>query len=80
MFQISFPKQQFVSPKNPVLHIEKAIDCDGSECGRSFHDREGHLIDLPIHYHLVESELGAWTRSYGVGGDLPANDNLSTNY
>jgi hypothetical protein len=71
MFKISFPKSQFIPPTNPNLRIESAIDCDGSECGRAVPNEDGSLIDLPPHYHLVESEPGAWTRSYAFGGDLP---------
>ncbi len=71
MFKISFPKTQLISPTNPVLRIESAVDCDGSECGSGWADADGVLVDLPPHYHLVESEDGAWTRKYAVGGSLP---------
>lgn len=71
MNRFAIPKALFISPKNPVLKIEIAIDCDGAECDASFHDEDGSLIDLPPHFHLVESESGAWTRKYAVGGPLP---------
>ena len=70
-FNFSYSKSQFNSPADPVLRIEPEIDCDGSECGCALTDEHGNLIDLPPHFHLVESEPGAWTRRYPVGGDLP---------
>lgn len=71
MFKISFPKSQFISPTNPVLRIEASIDCDGSECGVGVFDENGSLLELPPHFHLIESGDGAWTRLYPVGGALP---------
>ncbi len=71
MFKLSFSKSQLISPANPLVRIEHAIDCDGSECGHAFFDDDGNLADLPPHYHLVESESGAGDRAYGLGGELP---------
>jgi hypothetical protein len=72
MFKISFPRSAFISPTDPLLHVEPAIDCDGSECGIAIYDEQSDsLIDLPPHFHLVESQPGAWTRRYPMGGDLP---------
>jgi hypothetical protein len=68
---LTFSKSQFISPADPVLRIESAIDCDGSECGLGVPDEDGNLDDLNPHYHLVESQTGAWTRSYPFGGPLP---------
>lgn len=68
---LCIPKSQFISPTDPHLHIESAIDCDGSECGIAFPNEDGSLPDLPPHYHLIESQAGAWTRRYPLGGDLP---------
>jgi hypothetical protein len=73
MFTISFPKEQFISPTEPFVGLEPAIDCDGSECGIGIHDEDGTLIDLPPHFHTVESQPGAWTRRYPIGGKLPAD-------
>jgi hypothetical protein len=70
MFRISIPKSQFISPSDPALRIEQAIDCDGSECGCALFEEDGYPIDLPPHYHLVESENGAWIRRYPFGGSL----------
>ena len=70
MFKFSIPRAQFISPIDPVVRLEPAIDCDGSECGIAVFDADGTLIDLPPHFHLVESQNGAWTRPYAVGGSL----------
>jgi hypothetical protein len=72
MLRLSFPKLQLISPTNPVLRIEQAIDCDGSECGRTFFGEDGFPMDLPPHDHLVESQEGAGTRTFAVGGSLPS--------
>jgi hypothetical protein len=77
MFKLSISKSQLITPTDPVLRIESAIDCDGTECGRSFSNDDGTLIGLPPHYHLVESQIGAGTRIYGFGGQLP-NDFYET--
>jgi hypothetical protein len=71
MTNISFPHSQLISPTNPVLRIEPAIDCDGSECGIATFDTNGNLVGPPPHFHLVESEPGAWTRKWALGGALP---------
>jgi hypothetical protein len=71
MYKVVFPKSQLISPTNPILRIEEAIDCDGSECGISLFDGIEHLVDSPPHFHLVESETGAWTRNWAIGGPLP---------
>jgi hypothetical protein len=63
-------KSQLISPTDPILRIESAIDCDGSECGLAFPDEDGSLPGLPPHYHLIESQAGAWTRRYPLGGAL----------
>jgi hypothetical protein len=67
MYKLHFHKSDFISPMNPSLRIEVAIDCDGSECGSAIHDESGQLEDLSPHFHLIESEIGAWTRKYAVG-------------
>lgn len=72
MFTLSFAKSEFISPSSPNLRIEPAIDCDGSECGCAVYDEEGELENLPPHFHLVESEQGAWTRRYAFGERLPS--------
>jgi len=71
MIKLSFTKSDFISPSDPILRIEPAINCDGSECGCPVYDEKGELEDLPPHFHLVESEDGAWTRRYPLGGLLP---------
>jgi hypothetical protein len=72
MFKVSLSRSQLISPTDPVIHLEPAIDCDGSECGIAIYDEGSEtLIGLPPHFHLVESQQGAWTRRYAVGGDLP---------
>ena len=71
MFKISFPQSQFIPPTNPSTRIEAAVGCDGSECGASVLDDDGNPLDLHPHFHLVESQIGAWTRSYAIGGELP---------
>jgi len=73
MFKLSFPRSQFISPTDPVLRIESAMDCDGSECGSAVFEPDGTPVDLPPHFHVVESQNGAWTRSYAIGGALPDN-------
>jgi hypothetical protein len=77
---LCFPKSQLISPTNPTLRIEPAIDCDGSECGIAFPDEDGSLPDLPPHYHMVESQPGAWTRLYPLGGHLPESHYESSHY
>ena len=74
-----FKKSDFIPPSDPKLRIEPAIDCDGS-CGRALHNEDGSLVDLPPHYHLVESQVGAWTRSYAFGGPLPEDYYESSHY
>ena len=71
MLKLSFTKSDLISPSDPNLRIEPAIDCDGSECGCAVYDEQGQLEDLPPHFHLVESERGAWTRRYVYLGSLP---------
>jgi hypothetical protein len=71
MFKISLSKEQLISPTEPLIRLEPAMDCDGSECGIAINDEAGNLIDLPPHYHIVESQPGAWTRNYAIGGELP---------
>ena len=75
-----FSKSQFISPTDPILRIEMAIDCDGSECGIGVPNEDGSLDDLPPHFHLVESQAGAWTRSYALGGSLPEDHYESSHY
>jgi hypothetical protein len=71
MFKVHFSKADFISPQNPNLRIEPAIDCDGTECGRASHEDDGGLAELPPHWHLIESEDGAKPHIYGLGSDLP---------
>lgn len=71
MFKIGFAQSAFISPTDPSTRIEPAIDCDGSICGCALHEADGTLIDLPPHYHLVESQQGAWERRYPIDGQLP---------
>ena len=71
MFRLSVPISQTIAPKDPFTRIEPVVDCDGSECGCAIYDHDGNLIELPPHFHLVESEPGAWTRKYAMGGELP---------
>lgn len=71
MYRLTFNKSDFIPPSDPNLRIEMAIDCDGAKCGLAIPDENGSLDDLPPHYHLVESQIGAWTRSYPFGGMLP---------
>jgi hypothetical protein len=66
-----FSRSQFISPSDPILRIDTAIGCDGSECGLALPNEDGSLDDLPPHYHLVESQMGAGTRSYPLGGPIP---------
>jgi hypothetical protein len=73
MFKISFHQSDFISPANPSTRIEPAIGCDGSECGCAVLDHDGTPLDLPPHFHLVESQLGAWTRNYAIDGELPTS-------
>lgn len=80
MYRLTFNKSDFISPSDPTLRIESAIDCDGSECGRAVHNDDGSLVDLPPHYHLVESQVGAWTRNYAFGGQLPDDIYESSHY
>jgi hypothetical protein len=69
--KVTFSRSDFISPTDPVLRLELAIDCDGGECGIGVHDENGKMIDLEPHYHLVESQQGAWTRRFAIGGALP---------
>jgi hypothetical protein len=78
MHRLTFKKSDFISPSDPILRIETAIDCDGAECGLAIPDEDGSLNDLPPHYHLVESQTGAWTRSYPFGGSLPRDHHESS--
>ena len=59
------------SPRNPFTRIEPAFDCDGSECNRSFHDDDGNAIDLPPHFHIIETDPDGGHCCYAVSGDLP---------
>lgn len=72
MFKLYWSKSELTPPEDPNLRIEAAIDCDGSACGCAFHDEEGELENLPPHFHLVESQDGAWTRRYAFGEKLPS--------
>jgi hypothetical protein len=71
MFKIHFSKADYISPRNPNLRIESTIDCDGTECGRASYEDDGSFVELPPHWHLIESEDGAGLHIYGFGGDLP---------
>lgn len=71
MPRIVFRASELISPRNPVIRIEPAIDCDGSKCRRTAYDDVGSLIDLPPHFHWIESQMGAGTRIYAHGGPLP---------
>lgn len=69
--KFSYAKVGLRSPKNPLIRIEPAYDCEGCECGLAFPDEEGSLPGLPPHFHLIEWEPDAEFRCYAVGGDLP---------
>jgi hypothetical protein len=74
MAKLLFSTSSLISPNNPVIRIEQAIDCDGSECRRTAYDDDGNLVDLPPHFHWIESEVGAGARIYAPGGELPGED------
>jgi hypothetical protein len=59
------------SPKDPFTRIEPAYDCDGSECNRGIHDDDGTLIDLPPHFHMIETDPDGGYRCYAIDGNLP---------
>jgi hypothetical protein len=40
--------------------------CYGEECGRSFHDADGNLVQLPQHFHMRESDPDGGWRIYGM--------------
>jgi hypothetical protein len=69
--RLVFTKAEMTSPTDPMLRIEFAIDCDGSDCGCYVTDEEGNPEPLPPHAHLVEWQEGAWTRAFAMGGNLP---------
>ncbi len=71
MTKLRFPASAFISPTDPVIRIEAAIDCDGSDCNRMFVDGEGNTLELPPHFHWIESQAGAGERTYADGGALP---------
>jgi hypothetical protein len=75
-----FSKSQFISPSDPFLRIETAADCDGSECCLAVPDENGLLDELPPHYHLVESQTGAWERSFAIGGPIPEDHYESSHF
>lgn len=79
IYRLTFNKSDLIPPSDPTLRIEAAIDCDGSECGLAIPDEDGSLDDLPPHYHLVESQMGAGKRSYAFGGPLP-EDHYKSSY
>lgn len=69
MFKISFEQSDFIPPTDPLTRIESAIGCDGSECGLVTCIVEGASpVDILPHFHLVESEPGAWTRVLPIQG------------
>jgi len=63
--RLTFTKAEFTPPTDPMLHIEQALNCDG-ECGNSLISDDGYAEVLPPHFHLVESQPGAWTRPYPI--------------
>src|SRR5579863_7881077 len=63
--RLVFTKAEMTSPADPLLHIEQALDCDG-ECRNSLISEDGYAEVLPPHFHLVESQPGAWTRAYAI--------------
>jgi hypothetical protein len=69
--KLVFIKAEMTSPTDPLLRIEFAFDCDGTDCGCSFMDEEGDPEPLPPHAHLVEWQEGAWTRVFAMVGNLP---------
>ena len=58
-------------PKNPSVRIDLACDCNGEECDRVWLDGEDEPVELPAHFHLIESEPGAETVCHAIGGELP---------
>jgi len=71
VFKISFHQSDFISPTNPSTRIEPAIGCDGSACGCAVLDADGDTLEIPPHFHLVESQDRAGAQRYGIGGELP---------
>jgi len=55
MPKITFRASEVISPRDPVIRIEAAIDCDGSECRRTAFDDSGNLFDLPPHFHGLKA-------------------------
>jgi len=73
MFSLSF-KQSELNPSfdHPLLRIEQAIDCDGSECLPCLLYQEGEEpLDLAPHYHLVTSQVEQGRRVFPIDGQLP---------
>jgi hypothetical protein len=58
------------SPKNPLIRIEPAYDCDGSHCGLAASAEVELLADIPPHFHLIEWEPNTEFRCYAVWGSL----------
>jgi len=72
MFSPSF-RQSELNPSwdDPLLRIEQAIECDGSEClPYILYQAEDSLLDLPPHYHLVMSQDGQGRRAFPIDGQI----------
>ena len=71
MAQIRLNAKNFDPLKDPLVHIEHAIDCYGEDHGQDVWDETGEQMVLPPHYHLVELDTEGRRRCYGIGQDLP---------
>jgi hypothetical protein len=71
VFKVYIRQSDLNPPTEPSTRIESAVDCDGTVCGCAVLDSDGNTLDIPPHFHLVESQDGAGTRRYGIGGELP---------
>lgn len=59
-------KSDLIPPSDPNSRIEDAIGCDGTECGLPVLNGDGSLDDVQPHWHLIESQPGAWKRRYPI--------------
>jgi hypothetical protein len=73
MYRPTFKKSDFTPPSDPVLRIERANGCDGSECLLASFYVDGSPTEVQPHCHLIESQIGAWERPYPIEGPLPGD-------